>query len=218
MNQGEVNPTHAYCNGSRTSKDNEDPSWNTSSRPRELRRQLQLWKRFGRLHLIVFVLVRNIIKIYENLVFTTVDCCSGGGGSGGGSVDVVLVVVVKLEGTSTNVVRALKKFVLCKIFQICLWIIDSGCSKHMTSNCALLTNFVDKFLGTVRFGNNDFAVIAGYGDVGLEVAFRKSSCFVRTEDGVDLLTGDRSSNLYTIALNVVASNSSTCLLEKASSS
>nr|GEZ98559.1 hypothetical protein [Tanacetum cinerariifolium] len=70
---------------------------------------------FGRLHLIVFVLVRNIIKICENIVFTTVDCCSGGGGSGGGSVDVVLVIVVKLEGTSTNVVRALKKFVLCKV-------------------------------------------------------------------------------------------------------
>ncbi|GJZ35441.1 hypothetical protein Tco_0581258 [Tanacetum coccineum] len=30
------------------------------SRPRELRRQLQLWKRFGRLYLIVFVLVRNV--------------------------------------------------------------------------------------------------------------------------------------------------------------
>nr|GEY88414.1 hypothetical protein [Tanacetum cinerariifolium] len=52
----------------------------------------------------------------------------------------------------------------------------------------------------------------------LEVAFRKSACFVRNEDGVDLLTGDRSSNLYTIALNEVASNSSTCLLAKASSS
>ncbi|GJY23769.1 hypothetical protein Tco_0397427 [Tanacetum coccineum] len=52
-----------------------------------------------------------------------------------------------------------------KIVQICLWIIDSGCSKHMTGNRALLTNFVEKFLGTVRFGNNDFAVIAGYGDV-----------------------------------------------------
>nr|GEV46760.1 retrovirus-related Pol polyprotein from transposon TNT 1-94 [Tanacetum cinerariifolium] len=51
------------------------------------------------------------------------------------------------------------------IVQIYLWIIDSGCSKHMTGNCALLTNFVEKFLGTVRFGNNDFAVIAGYGDV-----------------------------------------------------
>nr|GFA04548.1 integrase, catalytic region, zinc finger, CCHC-type, peptidase aspartic, catalytic [Tanacetum cinerariifolium] len=80
-------------------------------------------------------------------------------------------------------------------------IIDSGGSKHMTGNRALLTNFVEKFLRTVRFGNNDFAVIAGYQDVVI--------------DGVDLLTGDRSSNLYTIALNEVASNSSTCLLEKA---
>nr|GEV10777.1 hypothetical protein [Tanacetum cinerariifolium] len=78
------------------------------------------------------------------------------------------------------------------------------CSKHMTGNHALLTNFMEKFLGTVRFGNNDFAVIAGYGDVVI--------------DGVDLLTGYRSSNLYTIALNKVTSNSSTCLLAKASSS
>nr|GFB27865.1 retrovirus-related Pol polyprotein from transposon TNT 1-94 [Tanacetum cinerariifolium] len=36
--------------------------------------------------------------------------------------------------------------------------------------------------------------------------------------GVDLLTGDRSLNLYTIALNEVASNSLTCLLANASSS
>nr|GEU41590.1 hypothetical protein [Tanacetum cinerariifolium] len=46
-----------------------------------------------------------------------------------------------------------------QIVQICLWIIDSGCSKHMAVNRALLTNFVEKFLGTVRFGNNDFAVL-----------------------------------------------------------
>nr|GFA52016.1 retrovirus-related Pol polyprotein from transposon TNT 1-94 [Tanacetum cinerariifolium] len=100
-----------------------------------------------------------------------------------------------------------------RIVQICLWIITSGCSKHMMGNRALLTNFVEKFLETVCFGNNDFAVIAGYGDVvigsmtikkvyyveglghnlfsvgqfydkGLEVAFRKSTCFVRNEDGV----------------------------------
>nr|GFA35475.1 integrase, catalytic region, zinc finger, CCHC-type, peptidase aspartic, catalytic [Tanacetum cinerariifolium] len=37
---------------------------------------------------------------------------------------------------------------------ICIWIIDSGCSKHMTGNRALLANFVEKFLRTVRFGNN----------------------------------------------------------------
>nr|GFB30443.1 hypothetical protein [Tanacetum cinerariifolium] len=104
------------------------------------------------------------------------------------------------------------------IVQIYLWIIDLGRLKHMTGNRALFTNFVEKFLGTVRFSNNDFAVIAGYGDVGLEVAFRKSTCFVRNEDGVDLLTGDRSSNLYTISLNEVASNSLNCLLAKASSS
>nr|GEY37270.1 integrase, catalytic region, zinc finger, CCHC-type, peptidase aspartic, catalytic [Tanacetum cinerariifolium] len=132
---------------------------------------------------------------------------------------------------------------LVAIVQIFLSIIHSGCSKHMTGNRALLTNFVEKFLGTVRFGNNDFAVIAGYGDVvigsmtikkvcyveglghnlfsvgqfcgkGLEVVFRKSTCFVQNEDGVDLLTGDRSLNLYTIAFNEVASNSSTCLLAK----
>nr|GEV64718.1 integrase, catalytic region, zinc finger, CCHC-type, peptidase aspartic, catalytic [Tanacetum cinerariifolium] len=52
-----------------------------------------------------------------------------------------------------------------RIVNIYLWIIDSGCSKHMTGNRTLLTNFVEKFLGTVRFGNNDFAVIAGYGYV-----------------------------------------------------
>nr|GEX79879.1 retrovirus-related Pol polyprotein from transposon TNT 1-94 [Tanacetum cinerariifolium] len=130
---------------------------------------------------------------------------------------------------------------------IFLWIIDSGCSKHMMGNRALLTNFVEKFLGTVRFGNNDFAMIDGYGDVvigsmmikrvyyieglghtlfsvgqfcnqGFEVAFRKSACFVRNENSADLLTGDRLSNLYTIALNEIASNSYSCLLAKASSS
>nr|GFA41582.1 hypothetical protein [Tanacetum cinerariifolium] len=52
----------------------------------------------------------------------------------------------------------------------------------------------------------------------LDVAFQKSTCFVRNEDDVDLLIGDRSSKLYTIALNEVASNSLTCLLAKASSS
>nr|GFB22853.1 integrase, catalytic region, zinc finger, CCHC-type, peptidase aspartic, catalytic [Tanacetum cinerariifolium] len=60
--------------------------------------------------------------------------------------------------------KTLAKF-FDEIVQIYLWIIDSGCSKHMTGNHALLTNFVEKFLGTVRFGNNEFAMIAGYGDV-----------------------------------------------------
>nr|GEW31829.1 hypothetical protein [Tanacetum cinerariifolium] len=103
-----------------------------------------------------------------------------------------------------------------RIVQICLWIIDSGCSKHMTGNRDLLTNFVEKFIGTVRFGNNDFAVIAGYGDVVLGSITIKKVYYVK--DGVDLLTSDRSSNLYTIGLNEVATNSMACLLAKAYSS
>nr|GFA35745.1 hypothetical protein [Tanacetum cinerariifolium] len=86
----------------------------------------------------------------------------------------------------------------------------------MMGNRALLTNFVEKFLGTVRFGNNDFAVIAGYGDVVIGSMTIKKVYYV--EDGVDLPTGDRSSNLYNITLNEVASNSSTCFIAKASSS
>ncbi|GJT81264.1 hypothetical protein Tco_1055606 [Tanacetum coccineum] len=51
-----------------------------------------------------------------------------------------------------------------KVIQLVIWIIDSGCSKHMTSNLQLLRNFVEKFMGTVRFRNDHFNIITGYGD------------------------------------------------------
>ncbi|GKF23628.1 reverse transcriptase domain-containing protein [Tanacetum coccineum] len=86
-----------------------------------------------------------------------------------------------------------------------LWYLDSGCSKHMTGNRSKLMNFVEKFIGSVRFGNDHLGAIMGYGDyvmgdnviskvyymeglghnlfsVGqfcdsdLEVAFRKHTC------------------------------------------
>nr|GEX52500.1 hypothetical protein [Tanacetum cinerariifolium] len=40
-----------------------------------------------------------------------------------------------------------------------------SCSKHMTGNIKILINFVWKFLGTVRFGNNHIAAILRYGDL-----------------------------------------------------
>ncbi|GJS82857.1 retrovirus-related pol polyprotein from transposon TNT 1-94 [Tanacetum coccineum] len=49
-----------------------------------------------------------------------------------------------------------------KVVQICLLRVDSGCSKHMTGNLKLLINFVWKFSGTARFGNDHIAVILGY--------------------------------------------------------
>ncbi|GKC44680.1 hypothetical protein Tco_1062402 [Tanacetum coccineum] len=51
-----------------------------------------------------------------------------------------------------------------EIVQIVLWYLDSGCSKHMTGDRSQLTNFISKFLGTVKFGNDQVAKIMGYGD------------------------------------------------------
>ncbi|GJX01931.1 hypothetical protein Tco_0185844 [Tanacetum coccineum] len=50
------------------------------------------------------------------------------------------------------------------VVQIVLWYLDSGCSKHMTGDRSRLRNFVKKFIGTVRFINDHFGVIMGYGD------------------------------------------------------
>ncbi|GJY66076.1 retrovirus-related pol polyprotein from transposon TNT 1-94 [Tanacetum coccineum] len=115
----------------------------------------------------------------------------------------------------------------------------------MTGDRSRLRNFVNKFIGTVRFGNDHFGAIMGYGDyvigdsvisrvyyveglghnlfsVGqfcdsdLEVAFRKHTCFVRDLDGVDLIKGSRGTNLYTISVEDMMRSSPICLLSKAS--
>nr|GFA23238.1 retrovirus-related Pol polyprotein from transposon TNT 1-94 [Tanacetum cinerariifolium] len=49
--------------------------------------------------------------------------------------------------------------------KICLWCVDSGCSKHMTGNLKLLINFVWKFMGTIRFRNDHVAAILGFSDL-----------------------------------------------------
>nr|GEZ48091.1 uncharacterized mitochondrial protein AtMg00810-like [Tanacetum cinerariifolium] len=105
--------------------------------------------------------------------------------------------------------------------------------------------FCEKFIETVRFGNDHFGAIMGYGDymigdsfisrvyymkglghnlfsVGqfcnadLEVAFRKHSCYVRDTNGVELIKGSRGSNLYTISVEDMMKSSPICLLSKAS--
>nr|GFA16667.1 integrase, catalytic region, zinc finger, CCHC-type, peptidase aspartic, catalytic [Tanacetum cinerariifolium] len=116
----------------------------------------------------------------------------------------------------------------------------------MTGNLKLLINFTWKFIGTVRFGNDYVAAILGFGDLqwgnilitrvyfveglghnlfsvgqfcdsDLEVAFRRNACFVRNLEGVDLLKGDRSTNLYTINLHEMTFASPICLMAHASS-
>ncbi|GJR65441.1 retrovirus-related pol polyprotein from transposon TNT 1-94 [Tanacetum coccineum] len=101
-------------------------------------------------------------------------------------------------------VRNDKSEVVCAMY--------SGCSKHMTGNLKLLINFVWKFLGTVRFGNDHIAAI-----LDLEVTFRRNTCFVRNLEGVDLLKGNRTTNLYTINLYEMAYASPICLMACATS-
>ncbi|GJR97349.1 retrovirus-related pol polyprotein from transposon TNT 1-94, partial [Tanacetum coccineum] len=132
-----------------------------------------------------------------------------------------------------------------QVVQIVLWYLDSGCSKHMTGNCSQLMNFISKFIGTVRFGNDQIVKILGYGDyklgnvtfsrvyyvealrhnlflVGqfcdsdLEVSFWKNTCFIWNLDGVDLLSGSRDTNLYIVSLDDMPKTSLICLLLKAS--
>nr|GEV01073.1 hypothetical protein [Tanacetum cinerariifolium] len=85
--------------------------------------------------------------------------------------------------------------------KIVLFIIDFGCSKHMTGNLKLLINFVEKLLGTVKFRNDQIAPILGYGDLGN-----------------DLLTGSRGSDLYSITLQDTNCRNLICLMDKATSS
>ncbi|GJU66484.1 retrovirus-related pol polyprotein from transposon TNT 1-94 [Tanacetum coccineum] len=134
--------------------------------------------------------------------------------------------------------------ILLKVVQTVLWYLDFGYSKHMTEDRSQLTNFVHKFLGTVKFGNDQVAKIMGYGDyqignvtiirvyyveglghnlfsVGqfcdsdLEVAFRKHTCFVRNLEGVDLLSRSRGTNLYSLFIGDMMASSPICLLSKA---
>nr|GFA38631.1 integrase, catalytic region, zinc finger, CCHC-type, peptidase aspartic, catalytic [Tanacetum cinerariifolium] len=118
---------------------------------------------------------------------------------------------------------------------------------HMTGNLKLLINFVEKFLGTVKFRNDQIAPILGYGylvqgavtikrvyyveglnhnlyfvgqfcNADLEVAFWKSTCYIRDFKGNDLLTGSHGKDLYSITLQDTSSPNPICLMAKATSS
>ncbi|GJY01993.1 retrovirus-related pol polyprotein from transposon TNT 1-94 [Tanacetum coccineum] len=64
-------------------------------------------------------------------------------------------------------------------------------------------------------GHNLFFV-GQFCDSNLKVAFRQHTCFIRNLEGVDLLTGSRGNNLYTLSLGDMMASSPICLLSKAS--
>nr|GEY47820.1 integrase, catalytic region, zinc finger, CCHC-type, peptidase aspartic, catalytic [Tanacetum cinerariifolium] len=64
------------------------------------------------------------------------------------------------------------------------------CSKHMTGDRSRLRNFMKKFIGTIRFRNDHFGAIIGYGDY---------------------VIGSRGSNMYTISVeDMMKSSQSAC--------
>nr|GEW13864.1 hypothetical protein [Tanacetum cinerariifolium] len=87
------------------------------------------------------------------------------------------------------------------LVEIVLFIIDKGCSKHITRNLKLLINFVEKFLGTVKFRNDQIAHILGYGDLGN-----------------DLLIGSRGTDLYSSTFQDTNCPNPICLMAKETSS
>ncbi|GJY70179.1 retrovirus-related pol polyprotein from transposon TNT 1-94 [Tanacetum coccineum] len=118
--------------------------------------------------------------------------------------------------------------------------------KRFPNSTFFLGRLSKYFLGTVRFGNDHVAAILGFGDLqwgnilitrvyfveglghnlfsvgqfcdsDLEVAFRRNTCFIRNLEGVDLLKGNRTTNLYTINLHDMASASPICLMARATS-
>ncbi|GJX35033.1 retrovirus-related pol polyprotein from transposon TNT 1-94 [Tanacetum coccineum] len=118
-------------------------------------------------------------------------------------------------------------------------------SKVSNVSSSSLDECMSSKLFSVKFGNDHVAKILGYGDyqignvtisrvyyveglghnlfsVGqfcdsnLEVAFRQHTCFIRNLEGVDLLTGSRGNNLYTLSLGDMMASSPICLLSKAS--
>nr|GEW93552.1 integrase, catalytic region, zinc finger, CCHC-type, peptidase aspartic, catalytic [Tanacetum cinerariifolium] len=132
------------------------------------------------------------------------------------------------------------------VVQIILSIVDSGCSKHITGDRSLLRNFIEKSMGTVCFGNDNFAAITGYGDYiqgnitifhvyyveglghnlfsvrkfcdgDLEMAFHSKTCYVQNLEGDDLLTGGCESNLYIISIFDMTASLPVCLMSKATS-
>nr|GEZ52780.1 integrase, catalytic region, zinc finger, CCHC-type, peptidase aspartic, catalytic [Tanacetum cinerariifolium] len=123
-------------------------------------------------------------------------------------------------------------FLLAVAFFFRQWEVPSGSGNFLTSSgnaLCILFPIGSNLSCTVRFGNDQFAPILGYGylvqgnisinmvyyveglnhnffsvgqfcDANLVVAFWKLTCFVRDLQGNDLLIGNGGSDLYTISL------------------
>nr|GEV59602.1 retrovirus-related Pol polyprotein from transposon TNT 1-94 [Tanacetum cinerariifolium] len=119
-----------------------------------------------------------------------------------------------LGSTSSNVPSSLIECRLSKLFSV----------KFGNDHVAKIMGYSDYKIGNVTIlrvyfmegiRHNLFSV-GQFCDLDLEVAFRQHTCFIYNLDGVDLLTGSRGNNLYTLSLQDMMASSPICLLSKAS--
>ncbi|GJU27783.1 retrovirus-related pol polyprotein from transposon TNT 1-94 [Tanacetum coccineum] len=107
------------------------------------------------------------------------------------------------------------------LVEIILFIIESGCLKHMTRNLKLLSNFMEKFLGTVKFRNDQIALILGYGDLVQGTITIKRVYYVEGLNHNLFSVGQfcsRGTDLYSITLQDTSTPNPICLMAKATSS
>ncbi|KAK1402380.1 hypothetical protein POM88_001985 [Heracleum sosnowskyi] len=96
-----------------------------------------------------------------------------------------------------------------------VWILDSGCSRHMTGEESLLTEVVKKTDLIVTFGDDNKGFTTGY---GYNVDFRKDKCLITNRKDEKLaLLGVRKGNLFIADLSSTREGEVTCFYSKASS-
>ena len=113
-----------------------------------------------------------------------------------------------------------------KVFNSCLWYLDSGCSRHMIGDKLLFKSLKEKEDGYVTFGDGSHSQVLGKGTIdilglpllidvlyvkGLKanllsitqicdedflVQFSKKGCLILSEEGVQLLKGLRTIDNY----------------------
>ncbi|GKE10340.1 retrovirus-related pol polyprotein from transposon TNT 1-94 [Tanacetum coccineum] len=88
----------------------------------------------------------------------------------------------------------------------------------MTGNLKLLRKITIKRVYYVEGLNHNLFSVGQFCDVDLEVAFWKSTCYIRDLQGNDLLTGSCGTDLYSITLQDTSTPNLICLMAKATSS
>lgn len=126
-----------------------------------------------------------------------------------------------------------------------MWILDSGCSRHMTGEKSLLTDVVEKAGPIVTFGDDSKGFTTGYGklevgniiienislvkglkhnllsisqfcDRGYNVDFRRERCLISNRKNEKLaLHGVRKGNLFVADLNSASNEEIRCFYSKA---